>query len=409
MNLYAHIRGLLTVARFEHPTGAAGAVPRLHRMTAAIGLHRFQVSRLLERDANNLDLIRLICSGLVIYGHAFVVVPDPAWPAASWDPLMHLRYDGVYSASVAVKVFFFISGLLVTNSLLVRKSVSHYVIGRVFRIWPALTVVLLATAFVIGPGQTSLDPGDYFSRHLVYRYVAGNLLMWMPVHLPGVFEGNPLPALVNASLWTLSFEVAAYLALLLLAVLGVLRSRTLCGLLLLLLVADLLLPHPVVLRWLGSNPQCTYLPPCFALGAFVAIGKDRLFVSPGIALISFAAFWALRGTAGGPLLFFVSLFITLLYVSGLPWLRKIRLKSDISYGTFLWGFVIQQMVAGKFHDRGLPFTLGASLAVALCMGFLSWHLVEKPAIRLGRRLAERWTGSHPIATSAEAQTTDLTP
>jgi peptidoglycan/LPS O-acetylase OafA/YrhL len=409
MNLPAPRQSLPAADRIEPPKAPTGTTGRLRNLVAAISPPGIQVSRLLERDANNLDLIRLFCSCLVIFGHAFVVTPDPAWPAAAWDPTMHFGYPGVYSASVAVKIFFFISGILVTNSLLVRKSVSHYVIGRIFRIWPALAVVLLLTAFLIGPGLTSLPVRDYFSHYSVYHYVAGNLLMWMPVHLPGVFADNPLPALVNGALWTLPYEIAAYFALLLLAVLGVLRHRILCGLVLVLIVADPLLPHPLVVRWLEANPQFTYLPPCFALGAFVALCKDRLFVSPGIVAIAFAAFWVLRETAGGPLLYFFSLFVAVLYVSGLPWIRKIRLKSDISYGTFIWGFVIQQMVAGKFHDRGLPFNLGASLALALFMGFLSWHLIEKPAIRLGRRLADRWTGGPPPIPPAGERNPDLTP
>jgi len=141
----------------------------------------------------------------------------------------------------------------------------------------------------------------------------------------------------------------------------------------------------------------------------MAICKDRLILSPGIVLIAITAFWVLRGTACGPLLFFCSLFITLLYFSGLPWIRKIRLKSDISYGTFVWGFVVQQIVAGKYHDRGLPFNLGVSLAIALGVGFLSWRLVEKPAIRIGRRLADRWTGGSPPEPPVGTRTTDLIP
>ena len=180
---------------------------------------------LLRPEANNLDLIRLICASLVIYGHAFTLSPDPAWPALTGDPTLHLGYPGVYCGSIAVKVFFFISGLLVTNSLLTRRSVSHYLCGRFFRIWPALIVVVLVTALGLGPWLSSLSAKEYFSRFAVPRYIAGNLLMSVQGGLPGVFAGNPLPSLVNGVLWTLPFEVGAYLALLFFAAVGLLREE----------------------------------------------------------------------------------------------------------------------------------------------------------------------------------------
>jgi peptidoglycan/LPS O-acetylase OafA/YrhL len=355
----------------------------------------YLISALLERDANNLDLIRLLCACLVIYGHAFSLGPNPAYALGDWDPLLRLGYPGVYSASVAVKVFFFISGLLITNSLLAKRSVSHFVIARIFRIWPALIVVLLATAFLIGPWMTSLDLSDYFSRHSVYRYVVGNSFLWLQGNLPGVFIDNPTPGLVNGSLWTLSYEAAAYGAVLILALLGAIRYRWLCAILLLLVVVDPVLPAPLLGRWLNPNPQCIYLPTCFAAGALLAVFKDRLSVSPILLLIAALLFWLLHKTSFGPLALFLSVCLTLLYVSALPWLVRIRPGSDLSYGTYLWGYPIQQVLAEKFAEMNFWVNLVISLGLALFLGFLSWHLIERPAIQLGRRIAAWWTRSPP--------------
>ena len=80
-----------------------------------------RLSDLLQRDNNNLDIFRLIAAALVIYGHAYAIAPQEGHS----DVLVHLLgYD--YSGSLAVKLFFFLSGLVVTNSLLHKRDVAQF-------------------------------------------------------------------------------------------------------------------------------------------------------------------------------------------------------------------------------------------------------------------------------------------
>lgn len=103
------------------------------------------LENILKKGNNNLDLFRLIAACMVIFGHAYALLPgygaDPIGKLLGFD----------YSGSLAVKIFFFISGMLVTSSLLQKRSISQYVSARFFRIWPALIVVLLITTFILGP------------------------------------------------------------------------------------------------------------------------------------------------------------------------------------------------------------------------------------------------------------------
>ena len=208
---------------------------------------RYRLADLLERKGNNLDLVRLICSCMVIFGHSFLLTADPAFPFGIWDPVSrYLGYEGVYMASLAVKIFFFISGLLVTNSLLRKKSIPAFLIARFLRIWPALIALLLITVFVVGPLCTNLKPAEYFTERDTYAYLWENFLMLTSRTLPGVFVSNPLSNQVNASIWTLPYEIAAYLGILLLYALRLINSRLIFSAITLLLLVDPLLPHSLL-------------------------------------------------------------------------------------------------------------------------------------------------------------------
>jgi peptidoglycan/LPS O-acetylase OafA/YrhL len=340
-----------------------------------------RLEALLERKANNFDLVRLFCAAAVIYGHTSIIVRDPSFPAGLPDPSNVLRYPGVYSASIAVKVFFFISGLLVTNSLLERKSVRHYLTARFLRIWPALFVTVVATAFVIGPIFSNLAPHAYFSDKRVYGYILGNLLLFGSDHLPGLFVQHPLPRLVNGALWTLTYEVGAYVFIFFAGLAGILERKFLCAVLLVVAFVDPLLPQPILSQWLPDNPQIRFLPQCFAFGAFLAVMKREIVVGPWtLAGLKGLFLQYARNTAGSELLH-IALFSILLYLAGHPWFNQLRLPADPSYGTYVWGFVIQQTLVELFPHHGLLFHFFTALALAISMGFLSWYWIERPALR----------------------------
>jgi peptidoglycan/LPS O-acetylase OafA/YrhL len=58
-------------------------------------------------------------------------------------------------------------------------------------------------------------------------------------------------------------------------------------------------------------------------------------------------------------------------------------KNDYSYGLYIYGFVVEQTLALLGYARWgrIEYTL-ASIAITWVLAFLSWHLVEKQAMRL---------------------------
>jgi peptidoglycan/LPS O-acetylase OafA/YrhL len=168
-----------------------------------------RISDLLKRENNNLDLMRIILASMVIMGHApFLNGNDGFWT----DPVKYL-FPFTYAGAVAVKLFFFISGLVVANSLIHKKSVTHFIISRSFRLMPALCFVLVITVFIFGPLVTTLPIKDYFSELHYFAYIRQNLVFKTFYFLPGVFDGNFYKLAVNGSLWSLRYEVAAYIVM----------------------------------------------------------------------------------------------------------------------------------------------------------------------------------------------------
>ena len=127
------------------------------------------------------------------------------------------------------------------------RSVIDFAVARILRIFPALIVCVLITAFVVGPLVSLLAPTDYFANPGLYGYLAKTLTLSSgSASLPGVFETVPYAGYVNSSLWTLKYEVICYFGLALLGFAGLFQPRwrwpALAGLALLVATVSLSLP-----------------------------------------------------------------------------------------------------------------------------------------------------------------------
>jgi peptidoglycan/LPS O-acetylase OafA/YrhL len=242
------------------------------------------------------------------------------------------------------------------------------------------------TAFVLGPLVTTLPLTDYFHRPEPWNYVYYNSFFDIRVHeLPGVmFVDNPVGLEINGSLWTLRYEFMMYLMVL---ALGMLR----------------LIRWPVLLALLGLGMGCIVLPQLDALGgwgwllSFFAIGmllyklRDTRIFNGKLALL------ALAGLALSiPLRQFILLFplcgcYLALYLALHPKLPLIPATrfGDLSYGLYIFGWPSEQIVIWllKGHAAWWQVFLLATL-LAGTLAFLSWHLIEKRALRLKPR--GRW-------------------
>lgn len=345
----------------------------------------------LQRHKNAFDLLRLLLAMAVIVGHGPRLNGDTGF---FFDPFTFL-IPGEYFGSIAVKLFLFMSGIFVTNSLLQDKNPLRFVTARFFRIMPNLLLVLLVAAFVVGPMFTTLSLHAYFSNKDVYAYVAKNLIFHTDFTLPGTFAGNFYPEAVNGSLWTLGTEVGCYLFLLGLFLLAskLPRTTTVLNLLCAVIIGNTLFFDHSFFPFLGTNSEVNLLPSAFCLGALVAINKERLVIDLKTPVALFLVAFVLNTTAYYHLLAVSGLCFLMLYIFTRPVVVNLNPKRDISYGVYVWGFLVQQTLVALLGTINVYGHIALALVVTCLLALVGNYLVETPGMQLGKKLMARVTGT----------------
>ena len=329
---------------------------------------------------NNLDLIRLFLATSVMLWH----VSDLS------GVVIFLPLAQLFSAELAVKAFFVISGYLVVKSCELN-TLGEYIEKRIRRIYPAYAVTILLLA-CLGALLSTHSFKDYFGGKTL-QYVAANLvfLNFLAPTLPGVFEGNRYSE-INGALWTLKIEVLFY-ALVPLVVF--LRRRTGAAPVLLSLFACSVAYAELMHHLHDSSGRALWLQLARQLP-----GQLTYFLV-GAACYYCRAFkgrcyWLLLIAGGGWLLAGVTEIrwarmvlepiwlgsLTMLLGVELPGIAPALRMGDISYGIYIIHFpVIQFFVyCGLFQtDPWMAFSLAVGITV--CLSGLSWMFVERPFLR----------------------------
>jgi peptidoglycan/LPS O-acetylase OafA/YrhL len=345
-----------------------------------------RLSVLAAGDANNFRIIRLFAASAVILSHGYIV--NGGYSAIAQDLLE--RLTSVDSGEFAVDIFFVTSGFLVARSLLQRRSVRDFLLSRVLRITPALTVAVLVAAFVVGPATTELPLATYFRTRIVYSYVVIDALSISPFHfryaLPGVFMHQPVPGVINAPLWTLPWEIWMYGALLLLFLARGLGKAFPLVFGLILFTYTLMALGVVDL---GTNGA---IAARFAAFFFAGVAMDRyaprIVVSlPMLAAIT-AVFVAVSVATRSAVLLPEWLAYAVLFVAYAPALviRRWSTGPDLSYGMYIYAYMIQQLLVWSMGPHAPLLNAGLTLVLTLPVAAASWYGIEAPALALKARL-----------------------
>lgn len=339
------------------------------------------VADALARPANGFAAVRLGLALAVVVSHAFSVTSGRIA-----DEPLH-RATGFTLGEHAVNGFFAISGFLVTMSF-VRRGARDYAVARALRIAPGFVAATLAVTFGLGLGLTHLSAPDYLGDPATWRFVQMTLTTFKSnAALPGLFAENPF-RFPMGTVWTLKYEVLCYLGVLAAGLVGALRP----GWFPVALVGALLLAN-LGLPLLHADPPlglvtALRLPFVFAAGAALYLWRKRISLSGPAALGLVLVAAALSSTFAYQALLLVATAYGIVWLSFSPALARpaFAWNTDLSYGTYLYGWPIQQALRQAFPTASSLFLLAPALVLTLALAALSWRFVEGPALTLKARI-----------------------
>jgi peptidoglycan/LPS O-acetylase OafA/YrhL len=328
----------------------------------------------LPTRSNNFDALRLAAAFFVLISHQY----------ALWGLPQPVVFGDMGLGTWGVLIFFSISGFLVSQSWRQDPHIGRFLAKRFLRIWPGLAAFTLIAAFILGPTTSTLPWQSYFSAPEFLEFFNNLKLISIRHYLPGVFENNPFPKAVNGSLWTIPLEVRCYITLALVGVIGLTR-------------------RPVIVA-VGTAAFGIYYF-VFAPDPTNYLFHFGLYFFAGVCLDLFRKIWDGRGVPIGGVIAVLAAallwldaprpaFLLLITYSSVwigsratPVLNQIGRFGDVSYGVYVYAFGVQQTVMWVV-GRTFPFAAGLLIAAGittLC-AYLSWYLVERPALALKLRL-----------------------
>lgn len=339
------------------------------------------LSAILARGSNNFDLVRIAAAAAVIISHAFTQAygPEAAEPLASVS---------VYTlGGHAVNVFFILSGLLVAASLDRTPNLAAFAASRALRIFPGLIVCVLLVAFLMGPMVTAYSVGDYLASPDLYAYVVGTMtLAATDGPLPGVFDTLPEAGIVNIPLWTLKYEVLAYILLTTVAVLGIWRNQLrfwifIVGLISFHAAAEMTHAHPEEHGMVGHLSRFMI---CFFIGVVAYRLRERIRLSFGGATSAALLLWVTNGTVLEESIVYLAVgYLTFCFAAlPMPGFRALTARGDISYGLYIYGWPVAQILVLAVPGIGAMELAVLSVAGAGLLAAASWRFVEHPALKL---------------------------
>jgi peptidoglycan/LPS O-acetylase OafA/YrhL len=297
-------------------------------------------------------------------------------------------------------MFFALSGFLVCGSLDRTRRLTPFIVHRVLRIVPALAVEIALSALILGPFMTQFPLPRFFTEPAFGRYFL-NIAGIIHFQLPGLFSATPERYTVNASLWTIPYELECYIALVALSITGMLKNVRLLSALVLaswVFFTARYVYQGSIMDAMQSGPPGRLLVICFIAGNVIYLMRERVRTS---ITLTFAAGLISFALLSRPETSFLAPFPVAYFTASLGLTRPpkipVLMDGDYSYGLYLFAFPIQQTFSALFPESR---TWLSDVLVALVLGlgyaFLSWHLVEKPVLDQRKRITAKVDAVAPM-------------
>lgn len=330
---------------------------------------------------NHYDLLRLCLALMVILSHTPELIDGERD-----GELLTRVFHTISFGDLGVTGFFLLSGFLIVGSWSRKPDLRTFLRNRTLRIVPGFVVASLLSVLVVG--WLGAEKPNYFSHLDIPRTVLDLCSLKEP-STPAVFEDSNYP-LVNGPLYTIRYEFRCYLLVALVGVLGAFRFRWLWPVLcaagagVVLWPKSYLWDSPTWLAWLAPSPYLTArFVSIFAAGACFYLFRKELslrgrwaLLASGVLVSGLFSVWTAHValvTAGAYALFWLG-------SCSWRWLGWLRPRSDISYGVYLYGWPIQKLLLWHWPELAFWQLFPASASLALLAGWISWNVIEKPAL-----------------------------
>lgn len=343
----------------------------------------------ISRD-NNYNILRIIGAVAVMYGHMYVLLGYGA-------PSLYANEVN----AIGFKMLMVLSGYMITQSCIYEKRASYYAVKRVFRLMPALIVYTVLMTFVLGPLLAKISVKDYFSNTITWEYLY-NIVLNPRFQLPALFANNPYPYAVNGSLWALPIEVSLYI--LIYFVLKIFsknkyRRCLICAFSVAVIVMQGIhlkcFPSATLVFWGTDWIRIFNIYPYFFMGALYSLTDIKRYCNLQVAFVLF--FVSMLFSTNHYVIYELVAILLIPYIMisigecTTPIFANLLNGLDISYGLYLWGFPVQQiliqyLVVEQGYNIGANSMFCLALAVTVILSLFSWFFVEKPTMTLLKKM-----------------------
>lgn len=347
-------------------------------------------SNLNTQQENNFNFMRIVAAAMVIVTHSLVLTGK----GVEIDLLYRISKGEIMVSTLGLRAFFVISGLLIMQSMDRSTTRLMFVWKRILRIFPGLILCVLITVCIVGPIFTNKTIAEYLQLGSTWSYLINLTLFKTQEVLPSVFESNSVPV-VNGSIWTLAYEFSYYMMVLVLSIIGVFQRRWLIFIpFFVFFIAQVITVYYTVppkyfyfliytdLRLNHFSDFGLY----FTAGAIAYLYRTSIRYTNTLAAaaligyivcVFFNVAWLIKYAALPYLILYVG------YLSISPRISMWGKNGDYSYGIYIYGMIVQQSILALFPGAFDPYLLSLLALIGVFpFAWLSWHLVEKRALKL---------------------------
>lgn len=353
-----------------------------------------KLAQVFNPRSNALNAWRLLLAAEVIVCHS--------WGVTGRIP--SLRSVNQLLLCVGVDGFFAISGFLITASWLANPRARAYFTARALRILPGFYVCLIVTAFLLAPIGVAIQGGSVtklLSSGAPLEFVLENsAVALVKFDIGGTPGGVPVAGVWNGSLWSLIWEVLCYLIVAGIGVAGLANRRWVSpAILVLALIGARLLPPltspeeltrqhvDVVVALLFLACRVAIM---FSAGALLYQWRDKVPARWSLVAVSLAIVAAASLLPDYRMVGAIPLAYAIIVSGALIHHKRFRLRTDLSYGVYIYAFPIQQLlvIGGLIWLNPLVFAVVSTIAT-LPLAAASWFLIENPARSLKHRVKRK--------------------